>query len=918
MTISTTAIRVDYAGNGVSTAFAIPFAVFDATHVVVIERAGDTGAETVLTQGTDYSVSLNPDQNTAPGGTVTAATAPASGVQWTIRRDTARVQGTDYVENDNFPADTAERTVDKPVAMIQEVDESLTRTLRLPRSDSASAELPTLAGRVSKIVGFGAAGELTMYPPPSISGLSEVLPDGATAGVSADLLIRKLIEVDIYAFGAHPSATAAQNDAAIALAVARVNDLGGVLAAELVRGDYSFSANIPALTHARGITMRGSRFICTDADQTGPFLSLGRLVTNGIQSPVLRGVAVVRDPVSDWTDETQIGLLLRCVQNIDGDIAEAQGFTIPVRLTGEYDGTTAADCVHNKIALGRLWNGRYLLDLYSDSPAQAGAVNNNRFLGGDFTAQTGVNDTTDRYAIALRRRTWFTGTFTANATDNELTLTGTGTIPPVNARVTLSTAGTIPTGLVAGTYYVVSSAGSVIKLGVTAGGAAVDFSDSGIGIHSIVCRGYNSHNTNLWVGPSFQHARGAASVAYCVLSEVDPQQNRIASARAEWTAPAVMRASLTSGGGGANSIEVDYATSYLPNELTDEVSSGATRAAWRTRNNRYSAIANDAMRAVLVVPDLRAELFQDWRDGVLSYGFDRLHVCFTTAPSGGVGTATTASCALRNDQRSGLTAGQGIMPNADSVTIGAGRGIGVFVDCAEAKWFYPVCTQAGGARSVRWAVRVFDASGVLLGDDVPVLIDHPSVSLSWNGTTLCWQASAAMTDADQAGRVCFRMPAEAKFAQFMLLYAGADIAEVQSFAIYTPDPYPVRAFHGVAGGTRELVGSVAWDPPNLVTGTSTSKTTTLAGVARGDLIMVSMSVSTGNLGFSGSVQGNDTPVAVLSNGTGSDSNVASGTLTFTALKQRIAQASVPANDNMVSRSGDSMVSRAGDQMVERA
>lgn len=644
-----------------------------------------------------------------------------------------------------------------------------------------------------------------MLPVPIANTNISAEPDGI--GATASVWIQRLLDVDIYAWGAVPGGDADDNAAAIAKAVARANSIGGVLCARMRPGTYEVSANVPGLTTAAGIDIEGSVLVATDPLQTGAFLSFGRLVTGGVQSPVLRGISVRRGTIADWTDSTQIGLRLRCVQNtVGGSVALVDGFTIGLRLQGESDGTTTADCVHNHITIGRLWRCQHALSLHSASPINGGAPNNNHFYGGDVTAQTGINTSLDRYGWSFTRD------------------------------------------------------GS----------------------------GYANHNNNIWDSPSFQHARPGGGVAYCVYSAVNPQQNLIkGAARAEWSAPSVMRGSLTLAGGGENKAEIGYATSYKRDELTDVVDGAATKASWRTRNARYSVTALDAMRPVMVVPDLRGELFQDWRDGPISYGFDRLHVAYTTAPAGGVGTATIATCVLRNDQRSSLSAGQGIVPNADSITIGAARGIGIMVDCAEAKWFYPVATQANGVRSYRWSVRCFDASGVLLGPDDRVLVEHPSVACGWNLTSLCWQISANQTDANQAGRVCFCLPETAKFAQFMLLYPGSDIADLQSFAIYTPEPYPVRAFHGVSGGTRELVGTVAWDPVNLPTGSQTSKTMTLAGVAKYDHVSARLGASIGNMMLTAYVQGNDTPAAVLFNNTGGDVNHPSDTLLFTVTKARV-------------------------------
>lgn len=695
--------------------------------------------------------------------------------------------------------------------------------------------------------------------------------------------------MDIAAFGAAPGASTTINDAAIALAVAQANASGGVLTARLKPGAYDFAANIPPLTTAAGIDMAGSIFRCTAAGQTGAFLTIGSLLLNGHQNKVLRGVRVQRATLGDWSDESQVGVLLRCLQNTTGTIDEAQAFTTGVRLAGMYDGTTAADAVHNTIDLGRIWRCKYAFDFYSDSPADfAGAPNNNRVRGGDLTAVTGENTGSDRFGICFRTRTWFSGTITANAATNEVTLGGGGSVP-VNGRLVFSNSGgALPAGLTAGVrYYVVASAGSVVKVSLTLGGAEIDITDAGTGTHSAVAKGYQNHNANEIDGVSFQHARPGAGSAYCVLSEVDATQNTVKARRAEWTAPAVMRGTLTKQGGGNNDLVVDLATSYLTNELTDVVDAAATKAAWRTINLRYSKIAHQAHRPILVIPNLRATLFADYRDGPISYGFDDLHIAYTSTPAGGVGVATIATCVLRNDQRASLSGGQGIVPAADSITIGAARGIGTMIDTNEGKWIFPVATQAAGARTGRWAVRCFDAAGVLLGSGDRVLLDHPSMTMSWNATSLCWQVTADQTDANQAGRLALRVPDTCKAAQVMLLYPGADIAAVQSLGFYTPDPYPMRAYPGVAGGTRELVGTAAWDPPNVADGAQAVQTATVAGAAFGDAVTATLSLSIGNQILTGYIQGADTPAAVLQNESGGALNLASATLTLSVLKARV-------------------------------
>jgi hypothetical protein len=873
-------------GATAQSSFAVPFAFFDPRTdlVVYVDGALAAYSDTPATT-TQFSVTtIGTDDDGFSGGTVVLGAA-VSNATVIIERDVPIERTEDFP----YPSPTLSiralnRSLDTITAWGQQLERGLDRTVRLDANDpTASISLGSATTRAGRLLGFNPAGTaVEYYTPAAISGLGQVLPDGASTGISADLLIRKFIGVDIYAYGADPSASAAANDAAIALAAARANAIGGVLTAIAVPGTYSFASNLPALVGAAGLDMAGSIFSASSSGQTGAFLTIGSLIANGHQSKVVRGVRAKRATIADWTDATQIGVLLSCLQNTDAEIAEVDGFTIGLRCEAAYDGTTAADFVHNRISLGRIWRCKYAVDLFSNSPGLAGAPNNNRFLGGDITAQTGINTSEDRYGLCLRTRTWFNGTVTANAGTDELTLAGGASIP-VNGRVTLSSTGTPPAGLIAGSYYVVASSGSNIKLSATQGGAAIDITDAGTGTHSLLCQGYQSHNTNLWIGPSFQHARTGTGNAYCVLSETtQATQNRITAARAEWTAPAVMRGSLTSGAGGPNVLEIDFATSYLRTELTDVVT--GTKAAWRTENGRYSLNANDAMRPLLVIPNLRQTMFSDIFGGVISYGFDDLHVTYTTAPPSG-DTTTVAEVVLRNSQNTATPGQDYITPATAGALIKAPRGIGVLVDTHDVKWLTFLWTQPSGARGGKVMIRQFDAAGTVLLSTEPVLIDHPSFTLAWDATARGWITSAEATDANQAGRLTFKLAEAAKQAQVAIVWGGTDIT-VQSFGIYTSEPYAARAWHGVSGGTRELIATATWDPASVPAPGQQSTTVTVTGANLGDFCEASFSLSQGALIDSAYVEGANTVRFILANLTAGAVDLASGTVTARVLKRR--------------------------------
>jgi hypothetical protein len=143
MTVTTTTTKVSYTGDGSTVAFAVsyPFqGTGSSAEITVVERTIATGAEVTKTNVTHYAVTGG-DGST---GTVTAVTAPASTVQWHIRRNTTQTQTTDYVTNDPFPADTHEGALDR-LAMTQiEQQEELDRAAAYPETytGGASAVLP--------------------------------------------------------------------------------------------------------------------------------------------------------------------------------------------------------------------------------------------------------------------------------------------------------------------------------------------------------------------------------------------------------------------------------------------------------------------------------------------------------------------------------------------------------------------------------------------------------------------------------------------------------------------------------------------------------------------------------------------------------------------------------------------------------
>ncbi|MDC0403237.1 hypothetical protein OAM14_03710 [Candidatus Pelagibacter sp.] len=161
MTISTTIIKSSANGNGSTTAFTYSFKITDDDDIQVIIRSA-TGTETVKSKGTHYNVSgVGNNSGTV---TFTSGNVPASGETVLLRRSTPQTQAMDLIDNDPMSADTIETAHDKVVAITQELQEQVDRSLKLSRTNTmTSTEFTTSAtDRANKLLSFDSSGELSV------------------------------------------------------------------------------------------------------------------------------------------------------------------------------------------------------------------------------------------------------------------------------------------------------------------------------------------------------------------------------------------------------------------------------------------------------------------------------------------------------------------------------------------------------------------------------------------------------------------------------------------------------------------------------------------------------------------------------------------------------------------------------------
>lgn len=162
MTISTTTIKNSYTGDGSNLDFTYTFKITDQDDIEVIIRSSN-GTETVKTITTNYTVS---GVGNAGGGTVSfvSGQAPLSTETVILRRDTPQTQTMDLIDNDPMSAETIEDAHDKSIAIAQELQEQIDRSIKLSRTNTMTSTEFTVdaTDRANKILAFDSAGEIAV------------------------------------------------------------------------------------------------------------------------------------------------------------------------------------------------------------------------------------------------------------------------------------------------------------------------------------------------------------------------------------------------------------------------------------------------------------------------------------------------------------------------------------------------------------------------------------------------------------------------------------------------------------------------------------------------------------------------------------------------------------------------------------
>ena len=144
-----------YTGNGVTVAFPFSFKVFAAGDVRVV-RTDLSGVETDLALTTDFTVSLNTNQDSNPGGTITTVTPPASGILITLTSALQNLQPVTLTNAGGFYPKVINDALDRVTIQIQQLAEAVGRTVKVGISSLTSPDvlMAALAGYVTSAWGY--------------------------------------------------------------------------------------------------------------------------------------------------------------------------------------------------------------------------------------------------------------------------------------------------------------------------------------------------------------------------------------------------------------------------------------------------------------------------------------------------------------------------------------------------------------------------------------------------------------------------------------------------------------------------------------------------------------------------------------------------------------------------------------------
>ncbi len=217
MTVSSTQSRKDYAGDGATTQFTVPYFFIENADVVATLRSTG-GTETTWTEGTEYTLT---GAGNPSGGTLTAVSTgtdytPQSGETLVIKRKEQFTQPSDFAVAGALPSETIEEGYDRAVMLAQQLSEDLGRTVRLAETSPTTTELIIPEPEADKVLSWNSTGDnLTNGPT-----VAQITQASTKADQAADSATAAANSASAAANSASAAATSETNAAASATAAA--------------------------------------------------------------------------------------------------------------------------------------------------------------------------------------------------------------------------------------------------------------------------------------------------------------------------------------------------------------------------------------------------------------------------------------------------------------------------------------------------------------------------------------------------------------------------------------------------------------------------------------------------------------------------------------------------------------------------
>lgn len=167
MTVSSQTSTATFVGNGVATAFPLPFRFFNNSDILAYFIDSTTGAATPMSLGTDYTLigAGEPEVDGSALSLLTTTVPLASMRGLYVERVMQQLQQTDIVNQGEFFANTHEDVFDRLTMLIQQADANSYGAIRVAIGDPNTQRLAPAAQRANLLLGFDSLGQpITVAP----------------------------------------------------------------------------------------------------------------------------------------------------------------------------------------------------------------------------------------------------------------------------------------------------------------------------------------------------------------------------------------------------------------------------------------------------------------------------------------------------------------------------------------------------------------------------------------------------------------------------------------------------------------------------------------------------------------------------------------------------------------------------------